>query len=279
MNKFLAATMTGAALSMTAEAAVVHLWDFNESAGNTVFDSVGTAHGSIIGNGASRIPGQVSLPGGGSATAPYIDLPNGIVSSLTSATFEGWVTPTGTQAWGRIFDFGDSLGAELNAPGGGGEGKDYIILSFNRGTELNTQRFEIRNENPAGGGVATIDTNSLQVLGEEFHFAVTFNSGAGAGGTNQVSIYRNGELATTGTTSINLGDLNDVNNWLGRSNWTGDANSQADFNEFRIYDNALSAAEVASSYAAGTTPVPEPSVLGLITLGAVGVFVVRRRRR
>lgn len=264
--------------SASVDAALIHLYDFNESTGTSVTDSIGGANGSIVGEGASRISGQVSLPGGASATAPYIDLPNGLISSLTSTTIEGWVTPTGTQAWGRVFDFGDSLGEELNAPGGGGEGKDYFLLSFNRGTELNTQRIEIRNENPAGGGVTTIDSNAMQVIGEQFHFAVTFEAGAGAGGSNLITQYRDGAVLSSGETPINLSDINDVNNWLGRSNWTGDANAQADFNEFRIYDTALDAGEVAASYNAGVTPIPEPSVLALVALTGLGVFFRRSRK-
>lgn len=256
----------------------MHLYDFNEGAGTTVMDSVSGAHGAIVGDGASRLSGQVSLPGGASATAPYIDLPNGIVSTLTSTTIEGWVTPQGTHAWGRVFDFGDSLGGELTAPGGGGEGTDYFLLSFNRGTEANTQRIEIRNENPAGGGVTTIDSNAMQVLGEQFHFAVTFEAGAAAGGGNLVTQYRNGAIEVSGETAINLSDINDVNNWLGRSNWTGDANAQADFNEFRIYDTALSAAEVTASFNAGTTPIPEPSGIALLTLAGIGVLMRRSRK-
>lgn len=269
------AVLFGAASS---NAALVHLYDFNEASGNTVFDSVGTAHGSILGDGASRIAGQVSLPGGSSGSAAYIDLPNGILSSRTSTTFEGWVTPTGTQAWGRVFDFGDSLGQELTAPGGGGEGKDYFLLSMNRGTEANTQRIEIRNENPAGGGVSTIDSNVMQILGEPFHFAVTFDAGAGTGGTNLVTNYRNGVVASSGETAINLDDINDVNNWLGRSNWTGDANAQANFDEFRIYDHALSAAEVTESLNAGTTPIPEPSGMALLTVAGIGLLMRRSRK-
>jgi hypothetical protein len=57
--------------------------------------------------------------------------------------------------------------------------------------------------------------------------------------------------------------LNDVNNWLGRSNWTSDANFDGSFNEFRIYDQALTASEIAASFAAGPDVVPVFEVISL----------------
>ncbi len=57
-------------------------------------------------------------------------------------------------------------------------------------------------------------------------------------------------------TMIQLENLNDVNNWLGRSNWTGDSNFDGLFNEFRIYDEALSADQIAANTAAGPDVIP-----------------------
>jgi hypothetical protein len=49
----------------------------------------------------------------------------------------------------------------------------------------------------------------------------------------------------------NLADLNDVNVWLGRSTWLNDANIDATFDEFRIYDVALSEQQITESMNAG----------------------------
>ena len=67
-------------------------------------------------------------------------------------------------------------------------------------------------------------------------------------------------------------NLDDVNNWLGRSNWAGDSNTDATYNEFRIYDYALNDAQVQRNLIDGPntlTIVPEPSaaMLGLVGLG------------
>jgi hypothetical protein len=269
------------------QADLVNRWSFNETGGTTVSDSVGAANGEIKGAGATLGGGRVTLSGGPSATAPYVDLPNGIVSGLTDATIEGWAVVDGAQAWARLFDFGSTAGGELAGPGGGGEGQDYFILSASRGTNINQQRFEFRNLDPAFGGASAgnitgttqlLDTNLSTTLGTPFHFAIVFDSAA-----DQVREYRDGALVGSGTVTFELGNLNDVNNWLGRSNWTADSNLQGSFDEFRIYDTALSDAQVSASFAAGPgTVIPEPATIGLgvilLSLGSLRIVTKRRRR-
>ena len=68
-----------------------------------------------------------------------MDLPNGIVSALTDATFEAWYTINTAQAWSRVFDFGSTTGGELNAPGGGSNGQDFIFYAPMRRTDIATQ--------------------------------------------------------------------------------------------------------------------------------------------
>jgi Concanavalin A-like lectin/glucanases superfamily len=54
--------------------------------------------------------------------------------------------------------------------------------------------------------------------------------------------------------------LSDVNNWLGRSQW-GDPLYDGSIDEFRIYNTALSAGEVADSFATGPDPAPLPLLI------------------
>jgi len=233
----------------------IHQWSFNETSGTEIADEIGGAHGEVIGNGWTLGGGELTLPGGPSQSAPYADLPNGLISSLTDVTFEGWATLDGSQSWARLFDFGSSTGGELFAPGGGGNGLDYIILSASRGSNNNQQRAETRNEDGAGiitngpsGRQWTSDSNEATSLGEPFHFALVFDADGAGPNTASMDTYRNGVKVADGTSEIQLGHINDVNNWLGRSNWVNDANFQGSYDEFRIYDVALEEGEVEASF-------------------------------
>ena len=138
-----------------------------------------------------------------------------------------------------------------------------------RGTDNNVQRLSMRNLDPAYGGAdpgtvagteQLLDTSVPTQLGEEFHFAAVYDSDGGVGGGPVMRVYRNGELIAAQAVSIALGNLNDVNNWLGRSNYTADANTQGSYNEFRIYDYALTTNQILGSYLNG----PQTINLGLI---------------
>jgi hypothetical protein len=236
-------------------AQLIHRYSFNDAAGDatgaTLVDSIGGANGTVLGAGALFTGTGLDLPGGASATQAYGDLPNGLISSHTAVTIEGWITIDSIdQNWARIFDFGSSALGEVTGPGGGGDGTDYLFLSATIGADYNAQRIEVRNEDPAGGGIVTFDSNSITTPGTPFHFAVTWED-TGVG-TSRINYWRDGvRLTTDAVVNSNLADLNDVNNWLGRSNWTADANVNATFDEFRIYNVALPEQQVTASMNAG----------------------------
>ena len=61
----------------------------------------------------------------------------------------------------------------------------------------------------------------------------------------------NGNLVASGAAPDPLSALQDVNNYLGRSGYAGDPTFNGSYDEFRIYDGALSAVEVAANFASG----------------------------
>src|SRR5438477_9080348 len=88
------------AFTFAVHADLKHRYSFNEASGTVAKDSVGGADGTLLG-GASLSGGKVTLDGNDG----YVDLPNGIISKLTDATFEAWVTFSGEGgAWQRVFD-------------------------------------------------------------------------------------------------------------------------------------------------------------------------------
>lgn len=243
----------------------IHRYSFSNAAaadagGATLIDSVGNANGVVLGDGSSFTGTGLKLNGGSSETAAYGDLPNGLISKLTDATIETWASIDGVQNWGRLFDFGSNNpggdDGEIEGPGetngGTNEGSDYLALTASRGTEVNNHRLEIRNEDPAGGGVATVDFSVTKELPAAGLYTVVYDSdGTPFTGAPELRVYHNGELLASGSTTIRLSDINDVNNWLGRSNWTGDSNFEGTFDEFRIYDYAMTTNQVLGNAQAG----------------------------
>lgn len=266
----------------------IHQWSF-EGTGITLEDSVGGADGQLLGAGGLQSGGTLTLPGGTSDSAAYGDLPNGLISVLTDVTFEGWATVGGARIWARLFDFGSNSAGEITGPGGSGEGLDYIMSSASRGAFNDQQRTAVSNRDPVGGsnGITDdVDTNVPTLLGQQFHFAVVFDADGG-GSAASLSYYRDGAYIDGRSDIVTqLSNINDVNNWLGRSNWTGDENFQGSYDEFRIYDVAMTPPMIADSFAAGpdvdfgpgnpSGPIPEPgSAVIWTSLGLAGV-VFRR---
>ncbi|MDB6132284.1 MAG: Ig domain protein group 2 domain protein [Verrucomicrobiales bacterium] len=247
----------------------IHRWSFNETTGTVVSDPVGNYHGAVKGEGSTWTGTELELSGGASATAPYVDLPNHLISEHApelggsgDITLEMWLTPTGVQNWARAIDFGSAGGNEVFQPGGTGNGLDYFMVSASNGTDANTSRFEIRGIDPLGngaGGAGGSLPDSINIdlpiagTGEPRHITAIWRNRA------FMQIYEGAELiATERRPNLSFIQLNDVNCWLGRSNWLADANMQGTIDEFRIYNRALSFGEVQKNDTDGPNAVLPP---------------------
>jgi Concanavalin A-like lectin/glucanases superfamily len=227
--------------------ALSHRYDF-EGTGDQVLDRVGNAHGKVIGGVMlTKLEGRgvVDLTGG--TSGPYVDLPNELLSSLTSVTVEAWLTWRGGNAWQRIFDFGDSTApSPEDSPA---LGKTYLfatprsasgvaLASYSHDGNANGQQLEAASSAPLPQKLSQV----VVVANGDAHKLVLYIDG------DKVS-----EQGWTGS----LSRINDVNVWLGRSQYAQDPELNAVLHEFRVYDEALSDAQVATAFRGG----PDPSFL------------------
>ena len=264
---------TSAQATTTAFAApqLVNRWSFNEGSGTSVADSVGiTAPGVIRGSGYSRTSTQVTLPGGSSSSAAYIDLPNGLISTKNEVTFEGWMTISGAQNWQRYFDFGSTAGSggEIADVGGTFSGYEYVALAAQVGGTT-AQRLLAMKQDGTENSSTLADTVNY---GTQFHFAIVYDV-TGNNGTPQLRYYKDGALIGSLNTPFRLQNINDVNNWLGRSNWSGDNNTQGSYNEFRIWNGPLPLTAIAGNAANGPDdPLTAPRIESFNAFPGLTIF-------
>ena len=104
----------------------------------------------------------------------------------------------------------------------------------------------------------TLDANLATVAGVQHHYAITFTDGAGAFTTNggRWQWYRDGDAVAFLDVSNHLAAMQDVNNWLGRSQWSADSLANNDYAEVRISNVALSRGQILANYLLGPNYVP-----------------------
>lgn len=263
-----------------------HRYEFNGNAD----DSIGGAHGTLSNPQglATYHDGLLDLRNANNNVAStnaatqgaYVDLPNGIISSLgNQATFEFWINVETNYNWDRVFDFGRSDVGEDNS--GGGPNSEYIFATTMNGASQ-TLRVAHRSENepPAAGyGENIVDAFGRLSTNVDHQLVVVWDEVAG-----MQTVYLDGQALDVASSpirsTITLAAMQDLNNWLGRSQWP-DPMFDGTYDEVRIYDYALSPDQVLGNYQAGpnvVNVVPEPSTLSLAALGA-GLAVLRFCRR
>ncbi|HYG25070.1 MAG TPA: LamG-like jellyroll fold domain-containing protein [Verrucomicrobiae bacterium] len=262
-----------------------HRYSFNEAAtadaaGLTFNDSVGTAHGTIQAVGSVPAPqftgSRLVLPGGPVATGSYADLPNGILSENSSAnggsgevSVEAWFKVTGFRPWTHLFDFGSagvvgSAGTELTTPGGnsGLTMLDDFMYAIQVGNDVNRHRLEWANRDIDPAGTTTNATRNIEVTqnavyNTDRHLVVTWKESTG-----EILAYENGLQVATLFASNSIAAINDINNWIGRSQY-GDNTMEGEIDEFRIYNHVLTAGETLGNFQAGPNVVNTSATLAI----------------
>ncbi len=233
-------------LACSLRADLVHRYSFSGNCN----DSIGSSHGTLInGTGQSGYAnGQLTLGNNGSQSSTdslidYVDLPNGIISSLgTQATLETWVTWTGSSMWQRIFDFGTSSAGE-----GYSAGSSYTTYFFASPVGgAGVLRFGYRYGPTADERVMDGPT----FTSGQHHLAVTWNEDTG-----ETVMYLDGARVASGSVHFTLASMIDNNIWLGRSQWV-DPMFCGSYNEFRIWNHAMTDEEILVSFNRGPDSIP-----------------------
>lgn len=209
-----------------AASALMLRYDF-EGQGEMVEDRVGTAHAVIRGGAELDAEGGLELDG----YDDYVDMPNGVLSSQRSVTIVAWLRWAGGPCWQRIFDFGSTDEGE----GFVGRARTSLFLtpaSCPYGYLLSmTERNADQRAVSAGRSMPTDRTAQV---------ALVLDAERGIS-----SIYIDGEHEASTRNWHLMNDLEDVNNWLGRSQWIQDRYLTGRYEELRIYNRALSDEELA----------------------------------
>ena len=263
-----------------AQASLLNRWVFNQAAGTapagrTFVDGISGLVATVEGNGATLTGTSIVLPGtttGGFSNAnisAFLQLPTAIVSSKTNLSVEIWASPLSAKTWQRIFDFGSMVtGDGLGAPGqwtgvtapNNSASNDDLMLAMQSGAALTNSPL---SESRLNAGTKYQVTSTLtSTVGTLYHYALTFTDGAGVYGASggQIAWYRNGALVGTVDVPFHAYNILDVNDWIGRSQFSADNLANIGYEEVRIYDNALSAATVLADYNAGPGAAFPPPV-------------------
>jgi len=227
---------TGTPPTQTGEL-TVH-YKFDETSGTSAADASGNNRTATVTSGtwaAGKSGNALSLNG----TSSYASLPAGLVSSLNDFTISTWVKVSSNSDWGRIFDFGTGTTSYmfLAPQSGGGGGLRFGITTSGNGSEQQ------------------ISASAPLATGTWKHVAVTLSGTTGILYVDGVEAARNSNMtlkpSSLGSTTLN---------YIGRSNWSGDPYLNGMVDDFKIYNRALSASEIASAFSGsggGGTTTPQ----------------------
>lgn len=204
---------------------LVAFYRFDETGGTSAADSSGNNRTATLVGGATFSTGLQNNAVTMNGSNEYVSLPNGIVSGLMSFSICAWFNLSAGTAWSRIFDFGTGTTAYMFLTPNSGVGVRFGITIGGNGQEQQMKA-------PA------LATGSWQQV------AVTLAANTG-------TLYVNGaQVAQNTSMTLNPANLGSTTqSWLGRSQFAGDPYLNGQIDNLRIYDRALTAAEVQTLYA------------------------------
>lgn len=204
-------------------------YDFDESGGNIAHDSSGHGyHGTYVHTPdfGTGVQGGSFKMSGDASSSPYVKIPNGVLKNADSVTVSTYAKWKGGSSFQWLFGLGPDSNKYLFAtPSNGGSSLYSAITKASWSAE------------------SKLTAGSQLTPGEWRHVTVTLD-----GSTGTMVLYTDGIEAARTTTTIKPSELYDANKdysgYIGRSLYSADPYFGGEVDDFRIYDRALSAAEV-----------------------------------
>ncbi|NUT24635.1 MAG: family 43 glycosylhydrolase [Streptomyces sp.] len=221
-------------------------YDFDETSGNIARDSSGHGyHGTYV-----RTPDfGTGVEGGsfkmsGDSASPYVKIPNGVLRNADSVTVSTYAKWKGGDNFQWLFGLGPDSDKYLFAtPSNGGSSLYSAITKASWSAE------------------SKLTAGSRLTPGEWRHVTVTLDGPTGA-----MVLYVDGIEAARTTTTIKPSELYDADKdhsgYIGRSLYAADPYFGGEVDDFRVYDRALTAAEVMelSGNTAGIAKATHPAL-------------------
>ncbi len=235
---------------------LLHHYAFHDAPSSaTITDSVGTINGTLQGaatNNGTQLVMPSPNPAGDSSGQPtpasgWVSFPagQGLVTGLPNeASFEIWVIWSGGGVWQEMFDFGQAATPGVSLGGG----QYVMICPYDGANGLLRAEWD---QNPAYDVVLQGPVLQAGVLSQ-----VVYSHDQ----DRQLDkLYRNGVLVATAQNTGLWSTLPDTDNWMARDEWP-DPMFQGAYLDFRFWNGALTAGQVANLYAAGPNVIAGPAL-------------------
>jgi hypothetical protein len=224
-------------------AKLTHSYTFEDGTAN---DSVGEAHGTLVGGAAIADGAMVTT-----AQDQWMEMPGDVidVNSYDAITIEAWYIPTAgaNTGWSMLAYLGGSSEPDI-----AGVGIDGYFMTTARADDKSRAAISTGSAEPwadeTGADGVEYDDGLLH------HMVSTLSS-------KEITLYIDGVLqaATPMDAHNSIHDLSNDYVLLAKGGYGGDPEWIGQILEFNIYDKALTAGQIAANYAAG--PVTSPKSL------------------
>jgi hypothetical protein len=196
----------------------------DEETGVMTTDASGNGWNGLLWGGPTWITGQIGGAIRLNGASQYVSLPPGVITNLSDFSLTAWVNISVPADWARIIDFGSGPST-------------YLFLAPRSGSGV--YRFAITTN--GYGAEQQISGPKALPIGGWHHVAVTLSGDKGV-------LYLDGApVGTNSAMTLKPAALNlTTQNWIGRSQFSGDPYLNGAVDDLRIYAGALAPGEMAT---------------------------------